>query len=287
MNDLADEAVGLCCQVEVHRIGPSKAANRSPTDRNIASASRSAKSSASGGFKGRAHLGYTGGMTMIRFALSALLCLSALPAAAQETPAATPAAPAAPAPAPAAPKPATVQVSILTSEGPILLELEKERAPITTNNFLRYVDSKRFDNSTFYRAVAVPGAPELGLVQGGIKFDPKKVFPTIAHEPTTKTGLKHVDGTISMGRNAPGTAAGDFFIVVGDMSYMDANPSAPGDNAGYAAFGHVVQGMDVVKKILAAPRSPTLGEGVMKGQMLAPAIKIISVRRVAVPPKAP
>jgi peptidyl-prolyl cis-trans isomerase A (cyclophilin A) len=109
------------------------------------------------------------------------------------------------------------------------------------------------------------------------------VLPGIAHEPTTKTGLKHVDGTISMGRNAPGTAAGDFFIVVGDMTYMDANPSAPGDNLGYAAFGHVVEGMDVVKKILAAPRSPTLGEGVMKGQMLAAPIKIISVRRVVAP----
>jgi peptidyl-prolyl cis-trans isomerase A (cyclophilin A) len=204
---------------------------------------------------------------MHRLALCALLSLSAIPAAAQDAPP-----PAAPVPAAApAPKPATVQVSILTSEGPVLLELEKERAPITTANFLRYVDAKRFDNATFYRAVAVPGAPELGLVQGGIKFDPRKVFPPIAHEPTTKTGLKHLDGTISMGRNAPGTAAGDFFIVVGDMSYMDANPSAPGDNVGYAAFGHVVQGMDVVRKILAAPRSPTLGE----------AIKIVSARRVA------
>lgn len=219
-------------------------------------------------------------MTMHRLALGALLCLSALPAFAQDSaPVPPPAAP----PAAPAPKPATVQVSILTSEGPILLELEKERAPITTNNFLRYVDSKRFDNATFYRAVAVPNAPELGLVQGGIKFDPKKIFPGIAHEPTTKTGLKHVDGTISMGRNAPGTAAGDFFIVVGDMTYMDANPSAPGDNLGYAAFGHVVEGMEVVKKILAAPRSPTLGEGVMKGQMLAAPIRIVSVRRVTAP----
>lgn len=223
-------------------------------------------------------------MIMHRLALGALLCLSALPVAAQD--AASPA-PSTPITAPT-PKPATVQVSILTSEGPIVLELEKERAPITTNNFLRYIDAKRFDNATFYRAVAVPGAPELGLVQGGIKFDPKKVFPSIAHEPTSKTGIKHLDGTISMGRNAPGTAAGDFFIVVGDMSYMDANPAAPGDNAGYAAFGHVVEGMDVVKKILAAPRSPTLGEGIMKGQMLAAPIKIVSARRVvAAKPAAP
>lgn len=216
-------------------------------------------------------------MTMTRLALSALLCLATLPASAQ-TPDPAPA----PAPSPvAAPKPATVVVSLVTSEGPILLELEKERAPITTNNFLRYVDNKRFDNATFYRAVSVPNEPSLGLVQGGIRFDPKKMFPPIAHEPTTRTGLRHTDGTISMGRNAPGTAAADFFIVIGDMSYMDANPSAPGDNVGYAAFGRVIEGMDVVKRILAAPRSPTAGAGVMKGQMLAAPIKIISARRVA------
>jgi len=226
-------------------------------------------------------------MRIHRLAVCALLSLAAAPVAAQDMPA-PPAATATPPPAASAPRPATVQVSLLTSEGPILIELEKERAPVTTANFLRYVDARRFDNATFYRSVNVPGAPELGLVQGGIKFDPKKVFPPIAHEPTTRTGLKHLDGTISMGRNAPGTAAGDFFIVVGDMAYMDADPSAPGDNAGYAAFGHVAEGMDVVKKILAAPRSPTLGEGVMKGQMLAAPVRIISARRVAAPrPAAP
>jgi len=211
-------------------------------------------------------------MKITRLALAALLCALPLPALAQD---------AAPPPAAApAPKPATVKVSLLTSEGPILLELEKERAPITTSNFLRYVDAKRFDNMTFYRAVNVPNAPELGLVQGGVHYDPRKMFPTIAHEPTSKTGVLHGDGTISMARNAPGTAAGDFFITIGQMDYMNADPSAPGDNAGYAAFGHVVEGMDVVKRILAAPRSPTLGEGMMKGQMLAAPVRIISARRV-------
>lgn len=212
-------------------------------------------------------------MKITRLALAALLCALPLPAFAQDAalpPAAVP-----------APKPATVRVSLLTSEGPILLELEKERAPITTGNFLRYVDAKRFDNMTFYRAVNVPNAPELGLVQGGVHYDPRKMFPTIAHEPTSKTGVLHGDGTISMARNAPGTAAGDFFITIGQMDYMNADPSAPGDNAGYAAFGHVVEGMDVVKRILAAPRSLTLGEGMMKGQMLATPVRIISARRIA------
>jgi peptidyl-prolyl cis-trans isomerase A (cyclophilin A) len=181
-------------------------------------------------------------------------------------------------------------VSMVTSLGPVTIELEKERAPITTANFLRYVDAKRFDNTTFYRAVGNAGTaedPPYGLVQGGIKFDPKLLFPKIAHEPTTKTGLHHVNGTISMGRNEPGTAAGDFFVVFGEMKYMDADPSKPGDNVGYAAFGQVVEGLDILAKILAAPRSPTLGEGAMKGQMLEAPIKIISVRRVATTPAAP
>ena len=83
-----------------------------------------------------------------------------------------------------------------------------------------------------------------------------------------------------MARGAPGTATSDFFIIVGDMSGLDAKPDQPGDNLGFAAFGHVIEGMDVVKKILTSPTSPTAGEGVMKGQMLAPKIAILRARRV-------
>ncbi|MCZ4340111.1 peptidylprolyl isomerase [Sphingomonadaceae bacterium G21617-S1] len=224
-------------------------------------------------------------MTRIRLALAALAALSAAPLLAQ---AAVPSTAVAPLAAPA-PKPATVLVRITTSEGPILLELEKERAPITTTNFLRYVDLKRYDGISFYRSVAVPNEPSQGFVQAGIREDARKILPPIAHESTTKTGLHHSDGAISMARNAPGTATCDFFIIVGDMTYMDANPTAPGDNLGYAVFGGVVEGMDVVKKILAAPRSPTAGVGVMKGQMLAAPVKILTARRAVAPaaPKAP
>jgi peptidyl-prolyl cis-trans isomerase A (cyclophilin A) len=222
-------------------------------------------------------------MKIMAFMLPAMLGAAAFPLLAQEA-AAPPATPA-PMPAPAAvPKPETVKVSLVTSEGPILLELEKERAPITTKNFLRYVDAKRFDNAVFYRAVGkvgVPGNIDYGLAQGGVQYNPKKLFPPIAHEPTTKTGLSHTDGAISMARLAPGTASGDWFITIGPMTSMDANPAASGDNLGYAVFGHVISGLDVVKKIIAAPRSPTLGEGVMKGQMLSPPIKIISARRIS------
>ena len=219
-------------------------------------------------------------------ALVALLSLSAGPALAQTTPPAaaaepSPATPPAPADtppaAPAPPKFATIDVTLQTSAGPIVLELEKERAPITTANFLRYVDQKRFDGTAFYRAMNV--APGYGLIQGGPKNNPKVTLKPIAHEPTTKTGLSHTDGTISMARAAPGTATGDFFIVVGDLKSLDADPSKPGDNAGFAAFGHVVSGMDTVKKILAAPTSQTEGVGVMKGQMIAAPIKIFSAHR--------
>lgn len=201
---------------------------------------------------------------MLRFApvpLAALLF--ALPAMAQD------------AVTPPAPKPATVKVTLATTEGPIVLELEKERAPVTTANFLRYVDAKRFDGITFYRAMKLSWG---GLIQAGQR-DPRKLFPPIAHEPTTQTGLSHTDGAISMARFAPGTATADFSIMIGDMTGLDANPKATGDNAGFAAFGHVVEGMDVVRKIQSAPVSPTEGEGAMKGQMLAQPVKILTARR--------
>lgn len=178
--------------------------------------------------------------------------------------------------APAAP----VRVKLETGDGPIVLELYPDKAPITAGNFLRYVDGKRFDGATFYRASKVPNAPEFGLIQGGVQNDPARVLKPIAHEPTTKTGLSHTDGVISMGRTNPGTATSDFFIVLGDMTYMDADPKQPGDNLGFAAFGKVVEGMDTARKILAEPTSQTGGVGVMKGEMLAKPVKIISARRV-------
>ncbi|MDO9433052.1 MAG: peptidylprolyl isomerase, partial [Phenylobacterium sp.] len=121
--------------------------------------------------------------------------------------------------APASP----VRVKLETGDGPIILELYPDKAPITAGNFLRYVDGKRFDGATFYRASKVPNAPEFGLIQGGVQNDPARVLKPIAHEPTTKTGLSHTDGAISMGRTNPGTATSDFFIVLGDMTYMDAD----------------------------------------------------------------
>jgi peptidyl-prolyl cis-trans isomerase A (cyclophilin A) len=172
---------------------------------------------------------------------------------------------------------ATQKVRLHTSAGDIIVAVETERAPITARNFLHYVDTKRLDGSEFYRAMHT--GPETGLVQGGVR-DAAKLFPPIAHEPTSQTGLSHVDGALSAPRFAVGTARGDFTIMVGDQHYLDAGPGSAGDGLGYAVFGHVVEGMDVVRHILASPTSPTEGEGVMRGQMLFPRITIVTARRV-------
>lgn len=202
---------------------------------------------------------------MIR-SLAIALFLLAAPLAAQGQPDAGPAS-------------ATVKVRLDTSEGAILIALDKARAPITTANFLRYVDGRKFDGASFYRALTFPGRPDLGLIQGGAKGDPKRLLPPIAHEPSTTTGLQHGEGSISMARGAPGSAQGDFFITLGGFPALDAQPGAPGDNQGFAVFGRVVEGMDVVRRILAAPVSATAGDGAMKGQMIEQPIVIRAARR--------
>jgi peptidyl-prolyl cis-trans isomerase A (cyclophilin A) len=192
----------------------------------------------------------------MRFAL-ALSALLAAPILAQT----------AEAPAPAAPD--TVKVALDTSAGRIVLALDKARAPITTANFLKYVDAGRFNGESFYRSMKFTAGG--GIIQGGITSDARKLYSAIEHEAVSRTGIKHVAGTFSMAAFSPGTAKADFFILTSDIPSFDAN---------FAAFGHVVEGMDVVRAIQAAPTSPTKGEGVMKGQMLDPVVKITKVSRV-------
>lgn len=180
---------------------------------------------------------------------------------------------------PATAAPSKVKVALKTSEGTIMVAVDVRHAPITANNFLAYVDQKKFDGTSFYRAAPAKGNRAVGLIQGGIRRAAIRSLVPIAHEPTTKTGLRHVDGTISMARREPGTAMGDFFILVGPSPAMDARPGASGDNAGYAAFGKVVSGMPVVKRIMAAKTWPG-GSGAMKDQMIKAPVKIIEARRV-------
>ena len=183
-------------------------------------------------------------------------------------------------PAPAAPDLGrTVRVDVNTGAGKIVLELYPDRAPITVANFLHYVDTKRYDGLHFFRAARAPGAPTFGLVQGGGFTDARLLYKGIAHEPTSQTGILHHDGTISMAREKPGTAQADFFIAVGDAPYLDADPTKPGDNLGYAAFGKVVEGMDVVRAILAMPTEGKPRNPTMQGQILTDPVPIVSVRR--------
>jgi peptidyl-prolyl cis-trans isomerase A (cyclophilin A) len=203
----------------------------------------------------------------IRFLAAALLAAASVPALGQAAPAAAPSA--------TAPQAELVPVAIETSAGRIVVALDKTHAPVTTANFLRYVDAHRFDGEKFYRAMHVQGG-EGGLIQGGITSDARKLYPPIAHEPTTETGLKNVAGAISMANGGPGTARADFFILASDIPALDDTADRPG----FAVFGHVVEGMDVVKAILESPVSPTKGEGAMKGQMLDPPVKIIKAERV-------
>jgi peptidyl-prolyl cis-trans isomerase A (cyclophilin A) len=217
-------------------------------------------------------------MTAMRWSMLLALGLMAAPAMAQTVPAATPSPVAAATPVVPAPAPPP-RVVVVTSAGRIVIELETLKAPVTAGNFLRYVDQRRLDGVSFYRDVKV--AEHFGFVQFGVMGDPKRALPPIKHEPTTLTGLKHFDGTISLARLAPGTGRGDFTISVGDQFGLDADPTQPGDNLGYATFGRVVEGMDVILAIFNAPVSPTATLlGTFKGEVPVAPVKVISARRI-------
>lgn len=129
---------------------------------------------------------------------------------------------------------------------------------------------------SFYRAARADERPREGFVQGGTNNIMTRVMKPIKHEPTSRTGLRHVDGTLSMARDDPGTATGDFFIVVGNGRYLDATRKDPG----YAAFGHVVSGMPLVRRMLAAKTYPGGWSKETVGQQMVKPVRIISARRV-------
>jgi peptidyl-prolyl cis-trans isomerase A (cyclophilin A) len=170
------------------------------------------------------------------------------------------------------------RVAIQTEKGVIVIELESDRARLTSLNFLRYVDAHRYDGGTFYRA-ARGGGPGQGTIEAGPNPMARR-FPPIPHESTAVTGLKHRTGTVSLARDAPGTGAGDFFICASPQPYLDAHPGAKGDNQGFAAFGQVVEGMSVVRTILALPTGGKAAVAAMKGQMLSPPVAIIGMKRL-------
>lgn len=174
-------------------------------------------------------------------------------------------------------KNAPVHVVLTTDRGEIELELDAVHAPTTTANFLRYVDRGLYDGGVFHRTVTPDNQPankiKIEVIQGGI--NPTRANedgPTITLERTRATGLRHVDGAISMARDGPDTATSDFFICVNDQPELDFGGRRNPDGQGFAAFGRVIRGLDVVRAIQRAPAD---------GQKLTPAVLIVRARRVS------
>lgn len=170
------------------------------------------------------------------------------------------------------------KVAIRTARGVIVVELEVQHAPLTSANFLRYVEAGKYDGGAFYRSTRTPGAPKDGTIVGRPELR-SHPFPPIAHESTTMTGLRHVAGTISLGRFDPGSATSNFFICASAEPYLDAHPGAKGDNLGYAAFGQVVQGLPVVRKILSLPTGGKSPFPDQRGQWLNTPVTILAMKR--------
>ncbi|MHB2016993.1 MAG: peptidylprolyl isomerase [Candidatus Xenobia bacterium] len=167
-----------------------------------------------------------------------------------------------------------VPVLIHTEVGDIEVVVDTVHAPVTARNFLHYVDLGLYDGGVFHRTVKPDNQPDnairIEVIQGGTGRD-NDDFPPIKLERTSVTGLHHRDGTISMARDGPDTATSDFFICIGDQPSLDYGGQRNPDGQGFAAFGHVVRGMDVVRRIQAAPAD---------GQTLTPPIRIISIHRL-------
>jgi peptidyl-prolyl cis-trans isomerase A (cyclophilin A) len=177
-----------------------------------------------------------------------------------------------------------VRVRVQTELGDIVLEVDQAKAPATAANFLRYVDAGHYDGGTWHRTVKMDNQPEstikIEVIQAGVNPDKAKSgFPPIALERTSVTGLLHKDGVISMARGGPDSATSGWFICINDQPSLDFGGQRNPDGQGFAAFGRVVSGMDVVRKIQAAPSS-TDRKTNAEAQRLTPPIKISKVERI-------
>lgn len=168
-------------------------------------------------------------------------------------------------------------ILVQTEIGNIVLKLNQKKAPLTVSNFLKYVESHRYDGATFYRTVRMNNQEnktiKIEVIQGGLGDDSTKNFPRIKHESTNITGLKHLDGTLSMARNVPGSAGSEFFICINDQPELDFGGKRNPDGQGFAAFGQVISGMTIVKNI--QTRETGNAEN---NQALKLPVKIISMR---------
>lgn len=167
------------------------------------------------------------------------------------------------------------RVRMETALGTIEVEIDQKKATATAANFLKYVEGGYYDGGAFHRTVKPDNQPKdrirIEVIQGGINPGRRAgEYPPLALERTSKSGLKHLDGTISMARSAPDSARSDFFICIGDQPELDFGGRRNPDGQGFAAFGRVVEGMDVVRRIQEAPA---------EGQALRPAVAILQARR--------
>ena len=164
-------------------------------------------------------------------------------------------------------------VLIETELGGIRVELFEDRAPVTVANFLRYANEGIFTDAAFYRTVRMDNQPDndvkIEVIQGGL-YEEERMHPPSLHETTEATGILHRDGVISMARNEPGSATSEFFICVGDQPELDFGAKRNPDGQGFAAFGRVIEGMDVVRAIHGQPAD---------GQWLRPHIRIVDITR--------
>lgn len=166
-----------------------------------------------------------------------------------------------------------VKVEFSTKLGTIVAELYPDKAPITCENFIKYIENNKFEGAKFYRVVRMDNQPnndiKIEVIQGGLGYDIEKYpYPSIKHETTKETGILHKNGTLSMARTKPGSAGSEFFICIGDQPELDFGGKRNPDGQGFAAFGKVIKGMDVVKKIQNMPN---------QDQMLVKPIKIYSI----------
>ena len=175
----------------------------------------------------------------------------------------------------------TVRVLMSTSQGEISIDLYLDKAPVTAANFLQLVENGDMDGGSFYRVVSYEndrGSPKIEVIQGGLG-DASEGFETIDHETTEQTGILHTDGVISMARGAVGTASTEFFICIGDQPGLDFGKPRNADEQGFAAFGKVVSGMDIVRKIQGLPADGPTESDYTKGQILTKPVSIRRVRR--------
>ena len=176
------------------------------------------------------------------------------------------------------------RVLVQTELGDIVIEVDQTRAPATAANFLKYVDAGHFNGGTFHRTVKMDNQPEstikIEVIQAGVNPDQAKSgFPPITLERTSVTGITHKDGVVSMARGEPDSATSGWFICINDQPSLDFGGMRNPDGQGFAAFGRVVSGMDVVRKIQMAPSSTNRTTN-PEAQRLTPPIKIVKVTRV-------